>query len=116
MHVTLEILPIMPALCSMLFDARYAINYASIIGSSLLLGWCPILAPLIHTCVYVQGRIQGVKRPLLPELYWESLKSGVVAIKCIVFLILVSFQYFMRYNLLYLIWGCTPTSIYTIQV
>ena len=32
-----KILPIVPALlCSMLFDAHYAPNYASIIGSSLL--------------------------------------------------------------------------------
>ena len=35
---TPEILPTMPALCSMLFDAHYAPNYAGIIGSSLLLG------------------------------------------------------------------------------
>ena len=25
------------------------------------------------------GGVMGVKRPPLPELYWESLKSGVVA-------------------------------------
>ena len=31
----LEILPIMPALCSMLFNAHYAQNYAGIIGASL---------------------------------------------------------------------------------
>ena len=31
----LEILPIMPALCSMLFNAHYAQNYGSKIGTSL---------------------------------------------------------------------------------
>ena len=34
----LEILPIMPALCSMLFNAYYAQNYAGIIGASLVSG------------------------------------------------------------------------------
>ena len=33
-----EILPIMPALCSMLFNAHYAQNYAGIIGTSLICG------------------------------------------------------------------------------
>ena len=33
----LEILPIMPALCSMLFNVHYAQNYAGIIGASLFL-------------------------------------------------------------------------------
>ena len=42
MHVTgsycsPEVLPIMPALCQMLCNARNTPNYASIIGSSLLL-------------------------------------------------------------------------------
>ena len=32
---TLEILPIKLALCSMLFNAHYAQNYAGIIGTSL---------------------------------------------------------------------------------
>ena len=32
----IEILPIMLALCSMLFNAHYAQNYAGIIGASLL--------------------------------------------------------------------------------
>ena len=31
-----EILPIMPALCSMLFNAHYAQTYAGIIGASLI--------------------------------------------------------------------------------
>ena len=50
-----------------------------------------------------------VKRPP-PESYWESLKSGVVAKKhhkMNYFLSLASFQYFMRYNPPYFIWGCT---------
>ena len=33
----LEILPIMPVLCSMLFNAHYAQNYAGIIGASLVI-------------------------------------------------------------------------------
>ena len=31
----LEVLPVMPALCSMLFDVQYVQNYDGIIGASL---------------------------------------------------------------------------------
>ena len=61
------------------------------------------------------GGVMGVKRPPLPESYWESLKIGVVAQKCHkmhYFLSLASFQYFMRYNLPYLIWGCNHHAHY----
>ena len=40
----LELLPIMPALCSMRFDAHYVQNYAGIIGASLRISSAQFLA------------------------------------------------------------------------
>ena len=61
------------------------------------------------------GGSWGSKDPL-SRIILEKPKEWYSGIKMHYFLSLASFQYFMKYNLPYLIWDCThhaPTSIYT---